>query len=77
VSEKIKYVVLHEWETVRYPELRRAEIVKVITFTALGLAPMWVEIPVEKYTPEVEKEYVRKELERVLGRKIEEELERV
>ena len=72
----ILYVVLHEFETVRYPTLRKAQLVKVITFTAMGLPPMWVEIPVEKYSPEVEKEYVRKRLEQELGRKITEELRR-
>jgi len=75
-EKEIKYVVLNEWETVRYPELRKAELVKVITFTALGLPPMWVEIPKEKYSPEIEAEYVKKKLEEVLGRKISERVVR-
>jgi len=72
VEEKvIRYTVIHEYEAIRYPELRRAQIVKVITFTALGLPPMWIEIPIEEYSLEREREEVKKRLEQELGRKIE------
>jgi len=73
-EEVIKYTVIHEYEAIRYPELRRAQIVKVITFTALGLPPMWIEIPVEEYTPEREIQEVRKRLEQELGRRIEQRI---
>ena len=75
-EKKIEYTVLHEWETVRYKDLKTAQIVRVITFTAMGLPPMWIEIPKEEYTIEKEKELVKKRLEAELGRKIEEEVAR-
>jgi len=68
VAEKEEYevTIIGREETTVFPRLREAVRVKAVTYVAAGLAPATIEIPVEEYTKEKEKELIRADIERRL-----------
>jgi len=68
VAEKEEYevTIIGREEITVFPRLREAVRVKMVTYVAAGLPPATIEIPVEEYTEEREKELIRADIERRL-----------
>jgi len=68
VAEEQEYevTIIGREEVTVFPRLREAVRVYMITYVAAGLPPATIEIPVEEYTEEREKELIRADIERRL-----------
>jgi len=58
--------VLSRQEIVEYPKIRTPVPVYVVTYVAAGLPPATISIPKEKWTKELERSIIRKDIERRL-----------
>jgi len=62
-EEEYEVTIIGREEITVFPRLREAVRVMMVTYVAAGLPPDTVEIPVEEYSPELEKEVIRKRIE--------------
>jgi len=69
VAEKEEYevTIIGREEVTVFPRLREAVRVRMVTYVGAGLPPATIEIPVEEYTPEKEKELIREDIKRRLA----------
>jgi len=58
--------VLSREEIVEYPKIRTPVPVLMVTYVAAGLPPQAIKIPKEKWTKELEREIIRKDIIRRL-----------
>ena len=71
-KEKIKVTILSREKITTYPQLGKAEETYIIAWQAEGLPPGLIFIPAKEYSPEKEKEMIKKAIEDLKKRKIEE-----
>jgi len=64
--EEYEVTVLSREEIVEYPKIRTPVPVVMVTYVAAGLPPQAIKIPKEKWTKDLEREIIRKDIIRRL-----------
>jgi len=66
-EEEYEVTIIGREEITVFPRLREAVRVKMVTYVAAGLPPATIEIPLEEYSLEREKELILEDIKRRLA----------
>jgi len=70
-EEEYEVTILSREEIVEYPKIRMPVPVVAVSYVAAGLPPTTIRIPKEKWTEELERKIIRKDIDRRLKVKLE------